>query len=632
MSRTPSAPRRGVSAAVAGVLAFALTVLAAVGLTQQANAAFTTGKCAGSEITGRGASFARDAHNAFITNFGPFYCGKTAPTVTYEALGSGEGRTAVKARELPPRFGMSDEPPVPSEVSEMNAGGSLNAEKKFVQDSDPSNDGLIHVVPAAVGAVAALVNFPNGCDATKLPDASKTSTDAKLLRVRFTKDQWEKIWAQNGGGEGVLGDPAPYVTWRGIFGTLDDNAACKSPIIRVVRKDDSGTTFAFKDHLNALEPARQWLSKYAATTGNKTLEWPGATFGPRDDCGNKNGTAEPGVDPTGPGSPGLVTDTDNLTSACSNNAENLTQKLIDTDGSVGYADVSTARSKGLAVNPAGGDVDVYWTQLENGSNVFVEPTASANGYQTTGSKGANCQSTEFKNQPATTLGDWSKVSGVDAPTGWGICTMTYGLVFDDNADVWGNEPAEEAKARTVKDYWENILSTTAQAALFPNDYAPLPADILAKAKAGVAAVDWNKGEGGGGGEETGGGKTGGGGNTGGNPLPVKPSNVFSLLRKSISSKTGGATVSVKLPGAGTLEAIATAKKGKKTIKVGRTVVKASRAGTYNVALKPSAAAMKALKEKGKLPVKLELNFTPNGGDENSSTSSLTLKLTQKKGK
>ncbi|HXR30258.1 MAG TPA: substrate-binding domain-containing protein [Solirubrobacterales bacterium] len=604
--------------------------LAVAGLAPQANAAFTTGKCAGTEITGRGASFARDAHNAFITNFGPFYCGKPAPTVTYEALGSGEGRTAVKARELAPRFGMSDEPPVPSEVSQMNAGGSLNGEKKFVQDSDPSNDGLIHVVPAAVGAVAPLVNFPDGCDASKLPEASKTSTDAKLLRVRFTKDQWEKVWAQNGGGEGVLGDPAPYVTWRDVFGTLDDNTACKMPIVRVVRKDDSGTTFAFKDHLNALEPAREWLSKYAATSGNKTLEWPGATFGDRDDCGDKDGIAE-ASDPDGPGSPGLVTDTDNLTSACSNNAENLTQKLIDTDGSVGYADISTARSKGLAVNPAGGDVDTYWTQLENGSNTFVEPTFSATGYQTTGSKGANCQATEFKNQPATTLGDWSKVSGVDAPAGWGLCTITYGLVFDDNADVWGNTPAEEAKARTVKDYWENVLSTTAQAALFPNDYAPLPAEVLSKSKAGIAAVDWNKGEGGGGKEEEikdplppnkG----------GGNPLPVKPSNVFSLLRKSITSKTGGATVSVKLPGAGTLELLATAKKGKKSIKVGRTVLNATQAGTYNLTLKPNAVAMKALKEKGKLPVRLELTFTPTGGDESDSTSSLTLKLTQKKGK
>ena len=37
--------------------------------------------------------------------------------------------------------------------------------------------------------------------------------------------------------------------------------------------------------------------------------------------------------------------------------------------------------------------------------------------------------------------------------------MTYGLVFDDNSAVWGGSAGgEESKARTVKDYWENIVS------------------------------------------------------------------------------------------------------------------------------------------------------------------------------
>ena len=75
MSRTHSAPRWGLSAAVAGVVALALTALAALGLASQANAAFTTGRCAGDDIIGRGASFARDAHDkVFIPNFPNVYC------------------------------------------------------------------------------------------------------------------------------------------------------------------------------------------------------------------------------------------------------------------------------------------------------------------------------------------------------------------------------------------------------------------------------------------------------------------------------------------------------------------------------------------------------------------------------
>ena len=54
---------------------------------------------------------------------------------------------------------MTDEPPVPSEINEMNSGVTI-VEAGNVIDSNPSNDGKIHVVPAAVGAVAPLVNFP----------------------------------------------------------------------------------------------------------------------------------------------------------------------------------------------------------------------------------------------------------------------------------------------------------------------------------------------------------------------------------------------------------------------------------------------------------------------------------------
>ncbi len=85
------------------------------------------------------------------------------------------------------------------------------------------------------------------------------------------------------------------------------------------------------------------------------------------------------------------------------------------------------------------------------------------------------------------------------------------------------------------------------------------------------------------------------------------SNKFSLPRKSISSKTGGATISVKLPGAGKLMMIATAKvrrgasrrgdKKAKTIKVGHVVLNANKAGTFNLTLKPSGAAKKVLRRR-----------------------------------
>lgn len=613
MSRSFDAPRWGRSAAVAGAIALLLSALVAVCLTTRADAAFTTGKCAGADIVGRGASFARDAHNVFINNFQPIYCAGTPALseVTYEALGSGAGRLSVKVREAGgPRFGMTDEPPTPAEVAQMNAGtGNEPAES----DVNPADNGQIHVIPAAVGAVAPLVNFPDNCDVNLLPAGAKTAEQDldndmvpdDVIRVRFTKAQFENIWAKSASAD----------EWDEVFPALEADADCNKPIIRVVRFDDSGTSFAFKDYLNTIDGGEGWLTTYVSGTV-KTREWPNATFGTRSDCAGS---------PNGPGS--QEDSVDHLTSGCSNGNGSLVAKLVATDGSVGYSDVSTARSNSpsLAITPEGNDNDTYWTQIENGANAFTEPTSSPNGFRTDGPKGANCQTTEFTGLPASTLGDWSKATGVTSEVGYGICTLTYGLVFDDNSDVWGSSPAEEAKARTVKDYWENIVSTPAQASLFPNDYAPLPAPILAISKAGVASVDWQKGEGGGGEEEK------------PEPKPedpkvitpvvvTPPSNAFSVTKKAISSKTGKATISLKLPGAGKVVMTGKAKNGKKKINVGKVTLNAAKAGTFNLTLTPSAAAKQVLKQKGSLKVNLTITFTPTGGSTKSSNSAVTLKL------
>lgn len=654
MSRTLRAPERGSRAAVAGAIALFLAALAAVGLAPQANAAFTTGKCAGENIVGRGASFARDAHKVFNDTFKFSYCvgtpGAGKINVTYEAQGSGAGRQSVKIRDGAPRFGMTDEPPAPSEIVEMNSGVIIKESKNEI-DKDPSNDGKIHLVPAAVGAVAPLVNFPDGCDVGLLDAASRTAEvmggspgsefPLGLVRVRFTKDEFEKIWAKD----------ATHDNWTEVFPELTSDADCNEPIVRIVRFDDSGTSFAFKDYLGTINEGRKWLDDFAATSPKKTREWPNATFGPREDCPKVKDEfpVGPGADSTEASNPGA----DQLTSSCFNGNQGIIDKLIATDGSVGYSDISTARNnvaQSLAIAPrsksdAAFDNDIYWTQVPSGpgAGAFEEPTADPDGFRTDGSPGSNCGAAQFENKAGgglpSTLGDWSKVSGVNSAGAYAICTLTYGLVFDDNADVWGNTPDEETKARTVKDYWENILSNPAQVPnLFSKDYSPLPTQILNIAKAGIASVDWNKGEGGGGGEK-GGNDDDGKKDSGGTvtpPPPAKPSNAFSLLRKSISSKTGGATLSLKLPGAGKLEVVATAnvsngRKGRKkrrlaAITVARVTLSASKGGTFNVPLRPSGAAKKALRKKGKLTVKLALTFTPTGGDAKQTTSTLVLKL------
>lgn len=614
MSRTLRAPGWGSRAVLTGALALVLAVLTAVGLAPRANAAFSSSQCGGADVLGRGASFAQAAHGAWEVNFHNVFCGGDAPDILYDPAGSGAGISGMEARGgADPRFGGTDDPLTKTQKEKINAGTGA-----------AGDEGLIHQIPIAVGAVAPLVNFPTGCDPKDLPVAAQTDeqnldadgTPDDVIRVKFTKAQWEAVWAQ-GASEG---GPAPAVLWSDVFETLKTKVACEKPIIRVVRFDKSGTTFAFKDYLDKINGARKWNEKFQADN----REWPGAVLGPREDCPKVSGVfpTGPGADSADPNSAGA----DNLTSSCSSNATNLVATLSKFDGSVGYADIASARAGGLAIEAEKNDNDTFWTQLQNGKEEFKEPTSDVNGFRKDGFPGANCKDTEFKNVPATTLDEWNATSGVNSQKGYGLCTLTFALAFDDNADAYSAQPAavEEARARTVKDYLTYVVSD-GQSQLFANDYTPLPTAIAAISKAGVELIEWQKGEGGGGKEE--GGKKEEEAKKDTTPPPtVKPSNVFSLLRKTISSKTGGATLSVKLPGAGTLEMVATAKNGKKTITVGRAVLNANQAGTFNLPLKASGAAKKVLRSKGKLPVKLELTFTPTGGDANESASSLVLKM------
>jgi ABC-type phosphate transport system substrate-binding protein len=613
MSDTTSAPAWGVRATFGVVLA--LLLAAAFALAPKASADFTTGKCAGVNITGEGGSFAKDAQIKFNDNFKTNYCigtpGFGSINVTYSPEGSGAGITAMTNRTLVPRFGGTDDPPTPAQVAAMNAG-----------TASESDNGKLHVFPIAVGSVVALVNFPDGCDPEKLTAEHRTvsaaeiaGTPAKkaLLRVRFPKALFEKVWA------GELN-----AKWTEAFPELDAVATCEVPITRVVRFDQSGTTFTLKDYLNTINPAKGWKSTYSTVGPVLTRQWPNAEFGSGGQC-------------TTTEAPGKQADSiDHLTSGCSKGNGQLISKLVGTDGSIGYADLATARNSTptLAVDPTKAEAPTtpYWTQVQNGAGVFTEPTADeTNGYKTAAggpTKGSNCLNATFTGIPANSFGNWENASGVNSNSGWGICTLTYALVFDDNATVWGNTPEEEAKAKTVKDYQESIVTDAAQAQLFGADYAPLPAGFLALSKKAVAEIGWNKSSSK---EEekvtpppviTP--KT--------DPPPVAVSNAFSVLRKTISSAKGTASIEVKLPGAGKLDLLAKAKVGKAQVKVGHVVLTAGKAGTYTLTLKPSGAAKAALADKGKLATSLKFTYSPTGGTPKTSTSSVTLKLVAKGGK
>jgi len=618
-------------AALVGALALAAAVLAALTTNApRADAAFTTGQCLGADVLGRGASFARDAHQVFRLYFTNTFCQSsgTAPAADYDPAGSGAGRRAVgertgansdgsQARNQTPRFGMTDEPPSPAGAQQMNQG--TNAQ---------GDEGQIHLIPAAVGAVTPVVNFPDNCDVNQLAAGDKTpeqnldgdATPDDVVRVRFTKAKYEAAFAK---------DPTAD-NWTELFPQLT-GPGCNKPVIRVVRFDSSGTTFTHKDYLDRINGARDWIPTFtAARSPGLDREWPNAVFGARADCAGQQG-------------PGSQDDAvDQLTSGCANGNGPLVAKLLATDGSIGYSDLSTARTAGLAITPEANDNDTYFTQVPNGAggastsgplpaNQFTEPTADPNGFRTDGQNGSNCQSTQFTGVPSSTLGDWSAASGVNSATGFGVCTLTYGLLFDDYKSAYALQPdqaGEERKARTVKDYWNAIVSDGGQAVLFGKDYGPLPGPILALARGGVTAVGWDKGGG------------GGPGPTppvtppvtppgpGPGPPPAGPSNRFQIVRVVLRSRTGGGRLDVRVPGGGTIALLVKARSGRKTITVDKARVTVSKSGSYKVFLKPGSAAMRILRKRGKLSVSARVTYTPRGGQPRSTSRGLTLRFTR----
>jgi ABC-type phosphate transport system substrate-binding protein len=463
------------------LLAFTGAIVALAWVASAGKADFTTTKCQGTAISGRGASFQNTAQTNWISEFQNNFCSDVGvfPAVTYTGSGSGSGLQVMgrrsgtnadgsQSRNQPERYAASDDPPPPSVVSQINQGTDT-----------VGDEGTIHVIPVALGSATIDVNWPNNCDRSLLPASAQTDPAAANAgpfddRVRFTRSQLDSIEAGDAG----------FTNWKDVFPTLAADPDCNVPITRVVRFDDSGTTFSVKDYLDHINTGRGWTTTYITPD---TRNWPNSSLVARADCAGATG-------PQGTaGAP--------LTSACSNGNGALLDKLKTVDGGIGYSDIATARGRGFDIAPtssaASRDDDIFWTQGQNTGSSWTEPTADPNGFLTTGQHGANCVTATIAGSPATTLGDWSNTSAADSNTGaYVICTLTYELAWDDYKPPYSlqgcGSSCEEQKARSVKDYLSSIVSDGGQETLFPNDYAPLPDSMLNIARDGVNAICWDK--------------------------------------------------------------------------------------------------------------------------------------------
>mgnify|MGYP006295890601 CR=1 FL=1 len=170
------------------------------------------------DVRGAGATFPAPLYEAWIDSFADR---RADVSVTYDAVGSGEGIRRFTAGEVD--FGASDAAMTDAEIADV--------------------DGNVRMIPATAGMVALAYNLPD------LDGPLKLSREvlAGIFLGEITHWQDERIKALNPGVE------LPSLT-----------------VARVVRRDASGTTFAFTNHLSAISDA--WAERYGAA---QLVDWPG---------------------------------------------------------------------------------------------------------------------------------------------------------------------------------------------------------------------------------------------------------------------------------------------------------------------------------------------------------------------
>jgi len=105
-----------------------------------------------------------------------------------------------------------------------------------------------------------------------------------------------------------------------------------------------------------------------------------------------------------------------------------------------------------------------------------------------------------------------------------------------------------------------------------------------------------------------------------------PSNAFTKGKLKLNKKKGKALLGTNVPGAGVLTAVNGAK-GKKAVKLIKAATKKpAGAGKVWLPIKPTNAGKTKLEDKGKLPFKVKVTFTPTGGSAATKTFGGKLKL------
>jgi ABC-type phosphate transport system substrate-binding protein len=446
------------------------------------------------KISGRGATFAKQAWQLFITSYRDDVCGAVADVsgtaslknsrpddpagtsmlaynYTNSQTGSGQGRTSQLCRT--DAWGGSDGPYSNSQLTSMNGAPSPAA-------SCPSAFGST-VSPFLQGP------FPNVGDATANIMSFPIAGSANVVAVNLT-------------GAACPGGPAPVtlqftaamvdglfdgriLTWSDPVlraGGLNANLAnCTTPVLRRVRSDDSGTTQIQKNYLAKVDPnspgcdglaTTSWLTlRNAAAPNNAWPNLPQAASGSAGVPSSAAATATCSAISSHDGNPGVA------------------GAVNTTSGAVGYIDVADATT--LAPNA------IQAAVRNQTDTAFIDPATGTT---------ANCNFTPVQAPPGINgavglaAGDtWSNNNAGlvrsdvtnDGP-GYPICGMTFALVFTGLSGAPGGTAISgltNNQRRTLYSFMSYVLSNVAQDKLTSAFYQRLPGGLANTIRRGFQA-------------------------------------------------------------------------------------------------------------------------------------------------
>jgi ABC-type phosphate transport system substrate-binding protein len=406
--------------------------------------------CAGANIIPAGSTLQKLAQKSiwdsdFNTSKNAQACsGALEPLVgPYQSIGSGEGledwgykghafeagRVAIVA---------TDEPVNVAEKAEIEAN-----EKVSVANS-------IQTIPVLQAAVAIIVHLPANCTATS------TAAPGRLVLNNVTL---EGIW------KGAINE------WSQIKedGDTVSGAGCvaTTPITRLVRLDQSGTTHILKKYLNIIDSSPLATEADGEQTWNELSEgelntvWPTAAH---------------------------------VQKAAAEGGGALVTEVAKVESSIGYASLADARSNGGFSKTGGPGTGKFWVEVQNSGTStkkakYADPATNGDEEKLGNS---NCADTKYTNgkgtkfPPKTTAGVWNEVTTATKEKNYSLCGVTYDMTFSKYSAYPGTT---EGEAITAKQFLAFVLETGTeggQQLILNNDYEPLPAKLIKEAKAGAA--------------------------------------------------------------------------------------------------------------------------------------------------